>query len=175
MNSAFMKSSAGKFKAPAREIGKSGFLSGVEHQLSSSSSNPLLWASPQNSHLLSLLRANHNQNSNSNLNSNSNSAAVSIKPEEIVMSSGGARGQVSSASYLTGEGQNSGVQDFYQKVRSFTNFYPDAPPVVVGNVVSSSSSSLILDSAPVAAAESGYWNPILSTWSDMPTTNGAYP
>uniref|UniRef100_A0A5B7AKP5 Putative dof zinc finger protein DOF1.1-like n=2 Tax=Davidia involucrata TaxID=16924 RepID=A0A5B7AKP5_DAVIN len=83
--------------------------------------------------------------------------------------------------FILGEVQNTaGIQELYQRLRlSANNYYPDNlhhSPVVLSNVGSSSStsSSTILESAPVAGSELGYWNPTLS-WSDLPTTNGAYP
>ncbi|CAI9752826.1 unnamed protein product [Fraxinus pennsylvanica] len=51
------KSSAGKLKTVSSETGKTCFLSGFE-QHADLSTNPIGWSSPQNSHLLSLLRSN---------------------------------------------------------------------------------------------------------------------
>lgn len=62
------KSSTGKMKTVASEIGRSGFGNGFDHELPSS---PIMWASPQNSHILTLLRATHNSNPNSSTLSNS--------------------------------------------------------------------------------------------------------
>lgn len=65
--SVIKSTAAGKFRAMAAEIGKTGFMSNFEHEFCSSASNtnPILWASPdQNSHMLSILRANQNPNPN---------------------------------------------------------------------------------------------------------------
>ncbi|OVA10510.1 zinc finger protein [Macleaya cordata] len=86
---------------------------------------------------------------------------------------------------LHGEVQNSstGIQELYQRLRSSANYYSStdihhtqAGHHVLNNAASTSSTSLsILDSAPVAGGEMGYWNPQFS-WSDLSTTtNGAYP
>ncbi|KAL9464369.1 hypothetical protein AB3S75_002047 [Citrus x aurantiifolia] len=78
--------------------------------------------------------------------------------------------------FLVGhEVQNSGVQELYQRFKSSTNnYYADhlASPVVLSNAASSTTT--ILESAPVAGGELGYWNPVFS-WSDLSTTNGSYP
>ncbi|KAJ6413060.1 hypothetical protein OIU84_005964 [Salix udensis] len=78
--------------------------------------------------------------------------------------------------FTVGEAQNSGIQELYQRLRSSTNYYTDNPSAIVRSNVTipSSTSSTILGSAPVAGGELGYWNPAFS-WSDLPTTNGAYP
>ncbi|KAF2283673.1 hypothetical protein GH714_013690 [Hevea brasiliensis] len=62
------KSSTSKMKTVASEIGRSCFGNGFDHELPSS---PIMWASPQNSHLLTLLRATHNPNPNPSTLSNS--------------------------------------------------------------------------------------------------------
>ncbi|CAL5369548.1 unnamed protein product [Camellia sinensis] len=205
---------AGRLKTVvSSEIGKStlGLVSGFDQELPS---NPILWASPQNSHLLALLRANQNPNPNS----------LTVKEESVMIGSPhmsaralGLNNQVPSIGlcnpfwrsnnqqqnhqaqvqhhhhhqqnhhqqqqqqqhngFVLGEVQNTGIQDLYQRLRpSSVNYYPHHSPVLMSNVgSSSSSSSAILESAPVAAAgELDYWNPTLS-WSDLPTTNGAYP
>ncbi|KAJ4714959.1 Dof zinc finger protein [Melia azedarach] len=77
------------------------------------------------------------------------------------------------------EFQNSGMQELYQRLKSSTNYCADhsTSTVVLSNAGSavSSSTSTILESAPVAGGELGFWNPAFS-WSDhLPTTNGAYP
>ncbi|KAE8704811.1 Dof zinc finger protein DOF5.3 [Hibiscus syriacus] len=76
-------------------------------------------------------------------------------------------------SFLLGEVQNTGIQELYQRLKSSSNYYPDSSAAVLSNVGSSSS---VLESAPIAGGELGYWNPAFSSsWSDLPTTNGAYP
>ncbi|XVE82734.1 hypothetical protein DITRI_Ditri16bG0029800 [Diplodiscus trichospermus] len=80
--------------------------------------------------------------------------------------------------FLVGEVQNTGIQELYQRLKSSSSYYSDSSAVVLSNVASSSSSSSssIMESVPVAAGELGYWNPAFSSsWSDLPTTNGAYP
>ncbi|KAF2295170.1 hypothetical protein P3X46_018836 [Hevea brasiliensis] len=62
------KSSTSKMKTVASEIGRSSFGNGFDNELPSS---PIMWASPQNSHLLSLLRTTHNPNPNSSTLTNS--------------------------------------------------------------------------------------------------------
>ncbi|PSS30767.1 Dof zinc finger protein like [Actinidia chinensis var. chinensis] len=185
--------SSGKFNKAfhCSEVENSGF-----------TQSPILWAPPQNSHILALLRANQNPNPNLDM---INPNPVSVKEESFLSS--GTRGlgldpfyQISPMwrgnlqqgqqqnGFLLGEVQNTGVQDHYQRLRSSSaaGYYNNPhdhslPPVLLSNniVASSSSSSTILESAPVAAAgELGYWNPMLS-WSDHhlpPTANGtAYP
>ncbi|XP_040993309.1 dof zinc finger protein DOF5.3-like [Juglans microcarpa x Juglans regia] len=197
------KSSSGRMKSISSEIGSSGLGCGSDPELST---GPILWGSPQNSHLLALLRS---QNPNPNPFSNS----VNVKEEgnmigshmmtETAVTAGGLNartlgldplGQVPSLGLcgsfwrnnqhqaqqqnglVIGEVQNSGIQELYQRLRSSTNYYADHSSVVLGNVASSSnsSSSSILESASLAGGELGYWNPTFS-WSDLPTTNGAYP
>lgn len=80
--------------------------------------------------------------------------------------------------FALGEHQSSGVQELYHKLRSSSsvNYWgSDNSPVFLSNMASSSSSlSNILESSSVSGSEFGCWNPTLS-WSDLPTTNGAYP
>lgn len=212
VSTAVGKSSAGKAKSVVSEIGKSGLGGGFDHEIPS---NPILWASPQNSHLLALLRATQNPNPNPSPISNS----VTVKDDGVMIGShmasesGVGTGAVNIArnmgldhlnqlpsiglcssfwrnnqhqtqqhqqnshhqqqnGFILGEVQNTGIQELYQRLRSSTNYYTDHSPVVLSNAVSSSSS--ILESAPIAGGELGYWNPTFS-WSDLPTTNGAYP
>ncbi|EEF40024.1 zinc finger protein, putative [Ricinus communis] len=204
------KSSNNKMKTMVSEIGRSSFGNVFDHELPSSS--PIMWASPHNSHLLTLLRANHNPNPNSTTLSNS----LGVKEEtgcmigtQMMAETTGATGALNARTlgmdhlsqvpslglcspfwknsqnqaqhhqqngFIVGEAQNSGIQELYQRLRSSTNtYYTDNSSVVLSNVGSSStSSSNILESSPVAGGELGYWNPTFS-WSDLPTTNGAYP
>ncbi|MBA0772004.1 hypothetical protein Gotri_007448 [Gossypium trilobum] len=207
------KSSAAKMKTVVSDIGRTGLGSGFDHDLQSS---PILWASPQSSHLLALLRTTPNPNANT-LSTNS---PVSIKEEVSLLGSHAMNepavanaalnartlgldplSQVPSlglcspfwknnqhqaqqqhqsnnnnGSFLLGEVQNTGFQGLYQRLKSSSNYYSDSSAVVLTNVGSSSSSSTVLESAPVAGGELGYWNPAFSSsWSDLPTTNGAYP
>ena len=217
VSTAVGKPGAGKAKSGVSELGKSGLGGGFDHEIPS---NPILWASPQNSHLLALLRATQNPNPNPNPSPLSNSVTVKddgvIIGSHIVSESGLGTGGINGRSlgldhlnqlpsiglcssfwrnnqhqaqqhqqnghhqqhngFILGEVQNTGIQELYQRLRSSTNYYTDHSPVVLSNVVSSSSSSSpILESAPIAGGgDLGYWNPTFS-WSDLPTTNGAYP
>ncbi|GKU99024.1 hypothetical protein SLEP1_g11939 [Rubroshorea leprosula] len=184
---------ANKMKTVASEIGvRSGFVNGSDH-------DPLLWASPQNSHILALLRATA-QNPNPNpvkeelgfMGSHGmNEPFITGAPNARALGSA-PLGQLPSMGLcssfwknnqqngiMLGEVQNTGIQELYQRLKSSsTNYYTDNSAVIFpGNVASSSSfSSSILESAPVAAGgELGYWNPVFSSWSDLPTNNGAYP
>ncbi|XP_011039231.1 PREDICTED: dof zinc finger protein DOF1.1-like isoform X2 [Populus euphratica] len=198
------KSGTNKMKTMASDIGRSGFGNGFEHELSSS---PIMWASPQNSHILALLRATQNPNPNPSTLSNSifvkeegglignqfisepgvgtaalNARTVGMDPISQVPSLGlcspfWKNNQHQQNGFTVVEAQNSGIQELYQRLRSSTNYYTDNPSaIVLSNVATSSSTSTstILESAPVAGGELGYWNPAFS-WSDLPTTNGAYP
>lgn len=199
------------------ELGKSSYINNgyslFDHDLISS--NPILFASPQNSHLLSLLRPNPSPNPSplSNLNS--------VKDESVLFQShlssdpprppgptavtlnarilgldplGGStfpsvwRSSSSSSNQLQNGGvvgevqQSSGILDFYQRLRSSStnnNYYQDNNAPTPPPPPASSSSSTILESAPVvgggAATELGFWNNHVLSWSDLPSTQGAYP
>ncbi|OIV94746.1 hypothetical protein TanjilG_12959 [Lupinus angustifolius] len=87
--------------------------------------------------------------------------------------------QQHNSGFVLGEHQNmSGIQELYHKIRSSSsgNYCSDmSSPMFVGNMASSSSSlSYILEPPSVAGSELGSWNPTFS-WSDLPTSNGAYP
>lgn len=190
----------------ASDIGRSGFGNGFDHDLPSS---PILWAAPQNSHILALLRATQNPNPSTLSNSISvkeeggmigthmiteptvathalNARTLCLDSINEVPSLGlcspfwknsqHQAQQHQQNGFTVGEAQNSGIQELYQRLRSSTNYYTDNAAVVLSNVPSSStsSSSTVLESAPLGGGELGYWNPAFS-WSDLPTTNGAYP
>ncbi|KAF5752926.1 dof zinc finger protein DOF5.3-like [Tripterygium wilfordii] len=79
---------------------------------------------------------------------------------------------------------STGLQELYQRLRSSTStgyYTGQSVPGVPSNVGSSSASSYssILEPNPAATGNQlGYWsnNPAFSSsWSDLPTTNGAYP
>ncbi|XP_077233546.1 uncharacterized protein LOC143875842 [Tasmannia lanceolata] len=70
------KSNAGKSKPATSDTGKSNSANGFDHELPS---NPILWASQQNSQLLALLRATQNPNPNPN--------SVMIKDEGVMIGS----------------------------------------------------------------------------------------
>ncbi|KAJ6682040.1 DOF ZINC FINGER PROTEIN DOF1.4-RELATED [Salix koriyanagi] len=185
------KSCTNKIKTMASEFGRSGFGNGFGHELSSSS---IMQASPQNSHIFALLRATLNPNPSTLRNSVSvignhmisepavetapwNARTLGLDPISQVSSSPSWKSnQHQQNGFTVGEAQNSGIQELYQRLRSSTNYYTDNPSAIVRSNVNipSSTSSTILGSAPVAGGELGYWNPAFS-WSDLPTTNGAYP
>ncbi|XP_075507945.1 uncharacterized protein LOC142544793 [Primulina tabacum] len=200
-------STAGKLKTFSSEMGKAAFFSGFEHA-DAFTQSPILWATPQNSHILSLLRAN--QNPNPNPLSNPGKEEVGLFGSHLVtdcsISNGGFHSRAlgfdplgpiqvpsiglsnsfhrdnqhqaqASQAFILGEVQNNGIQDLYQKLRSSTNIYPEiAPQVILGSMVSSSSSSsTIFESAPIAGAEIGFCNSTIYWPTDLPTTNGAYP
>ncbi|KAL3813584.1 hypothetical protein ACJIZ3_014852 [Penstemon smallii] len=164
--------SAGKLKTVSQEIEKSTLFNSFEQQNQPEfPQNPILWATPHNSHLLSLLRLNPNPNPNH----------MSVKEEGLMFGSSDLSldplGQVQapsiglSSSYyrnqgiVLGEVQNHGIQELYQRLISSSV----RAPVVEDNLASASTSS----SSPVAGGELGFWNSNLS-WPthDMPTTNG---
>ncbi|XP_039061290.1 dof zinc finger protein DOF3.4-like isoform X2 [Hibiscus syriacus] len=206
------KSSAAKMKTLVSDIARSGHGNGFDHELQS---NPILWASPQSSHLLALLRTTQNPNSNT-LSANIKDEKMSllgshVMSEPAVGSTGALNARTlgldplshvpslglcsslwrnnqhqaqqqqhnynNNGSFILGEVQNTGIQELYQRLKSSSNYYSDSSAVVLSNVgSSSSSSSSILEPAPIAGGELGYWNPAFSySWSDLPTTNGAYP
>ncbi|KAJ0096810.1 hypothetical protein Patl1_28777 [Pistacia atlantica] len=197
-------STASKMKTVAYEFGRSGLGNGFDHH--DLPSNPIMWASPQNSQLLALLRSSHSQNPNANSVSVKEEAGLIGTTHHMMGEPGVATASLNSRTtamglcsplwrnthhqqaqnsyqqngFLVGhEVQNSGIQELYQRLKSSTNFYADhsTTPLLLGNAASSSSSSTtttILESAPVATGELGFWNPTFS-WSDLPTTNGAYP
>ncbi|XP_043713100.1 dof zinc finger protein 2-like isoform X2 [Telopea speciosissima] len=189
------KSSSCKVKT-ASDIVTANLGGSFDHE---SHSNPILWASPQNSQLLALLRASQNGNPNPN-------PMFTVKDEGASMGSTGAlnartlnldpltqipmglcssfwrnnqhhqpqqqQQQQQQHGLLLGEVQNSGIQDLYQRLRSSANYYTDHQSLT--NVASTSTSSMLEPSAPVSGGELGYWSPSFS-WSDLPTTHGAFP
>lgn len=196
-------SANGKLKAVvSSELGRSGFINGFEHEFNPN--NPILWSGPpQTSHLLSLLRATQNPNLNPNFASNSvthmkdqgfmvgsNMGSLGFEPLGTQAPSLGLcsnlwrNNQQNQHEQQLGimntdhEAQNPDDNNRYQRLRS--NYYnqdQSTPLMMGGNVVNTSSStstSAILDSAPVlASGEQGFWNQTLQ-WSDLPAANGAY-
>lgn len=201
-------SAAGKLKTVSSEMGKTGLFSGFEHA-EALSANPMIWASSQNSHFLSLLRANQGHNpchlpnsvsvkeegllfGSSHLSSESSISSGALNARALGLDHLGPthvpsmslsnslyRNQtLASQGIIHGEVQNNGLQELlYQRLRSSSSCYPDHAPVILGNMASANSSttSAILESAPVATGELGFWNSTLSWPTDLPTTNGAYP
>ncbi|OIV92891.1 hypothetical protein TanjilG_01025 [Lupinus angustifolius] len=206
------KDATTKMKAVASELGRSCLgPAGFVHELPTS---PNLWGSPQNTHLLALLKPSpQNQNQNPNPSSMSfNDVGIregnlmgyqSHLMTEPLMTNLNPRtlgydcvGQVPSlgfgstfcrsnnqnqqhnSNFVVGEHQNmSGIQELYHKLRSSSsgNYSSDNNQAMfLGNMASSSSLSNILESNSTAGVELGSWTPNLS-WSDLPTTNGAYP
>ncbi|KAK2410985.1 dof zinc finger protein DOF5.7 [Trifolium repens] len=198
-----------KMKTVASEFIRSAGSQGFDHVVAPPSQ--ILWGSPQNSHLLSLLRSSQNQSPNPNPvkeegNNNLGSHISHMMSSQPLIYDGGV-GHVlcnpfwrnnhdnqtqqlqNNGGFVLGEQQhhqNSGIQELYQKLRSSTtsssgnNYCSEisaSPTVLLGNVTSNPSSiSNILETTSVTGGELGYWNPIPSlTWSDLPTTNGAYP
>lgn len=174
---------ATKMKNLASEIGlRPGFGNGPDH-------DPFLWStttSPQNSHILALLRAStlnpnpvkdesgfmgHHGMTESFQTPNPNPTQTGIWTSPFWKNNNTQNG------VILGEVQNNGIQELYQRLKSSsTNYYSENSGGILGNVASSAPPSSILESAPVAAAaELGYWNAVYSSRLDLPTTNGAYP
>ncbi|KAL3833379.1 hypothetical protein ACJIZ3_008115 [Penstemon smallii] len=185
--------SATKFKSSvSQDMSKSGLFNGYEHV--ELPQNPILWATPHNSHLLSLLMPNQNPNPNPNHLQNHDS----MKEESLMFgsshlsSNGGQQNDralgfeslgpiqvpsigLSNSFYrnqgiMVGEVQNHGLQELYQRLKSSTN--------IIGSASSTSASAFLESAAPPVAAnhEFGLWNPTLSWTTDLPTsTHGAFP
>ncbi|KAF6160582.1 hypothetical protein GIB67_019522 [Kingdonia uniflora] len=176
------KSTSGKVRLSPSDFIKPtlGFDNDLYHR---AASNPILWASPQNSHLLALLRSTPNPNPNPN--------SISIKEEGNMIGARLMSGedplsmwrnpQQQHQSLLHGDDQHSGgIQDLYQRLRSSANYYTGNDHLQAGgfnNVAPiSSASSTVLDPSPISGGELGYWNPSTLSWPNLPaTTNGAYP
>ncbi|XP_019195539.1 PREDICTED: dof zinc finger protein DOF2.4-like [Ipomoea nil] len=183
--STIVSASIGKSSAAAATSTKwkSTFLGGLEPEIPSSKT--FLFGPPQNTNhhpFLSLLRSSQNPNPSTVMNSGVEAPALWRNSQH--------RGQLQNGFILAaGDAQTVGMQELlYQRLiksssssSSATNNYNlncyEHPLALLGNAASSSVlSPAILESAPVSAAgEFGYWNPSLSTWSDLPTTGGAYP
>ncbi|KAL2333619.1 hypothetical protein Fmac_014832 [Flemingia macrophylla] len=170
-NSVAKTTTSTKMKTVASELGKSpgfGGFEAVEHELPPPSQ--ILWGSPQNTHLMALLRATHSPNPNPN------PSPVSVKEEGNLMGHMmSAEPLVSNAllnqrtlgydavaqvpslglfgrnnqdhgGFLLGEHHNSGIQELYQKLRtssSVNNYCSDnSSQVFMGNMASNFSSSL---------------------------------
>ncbi|MFS7947733.1 putative transcription factor C2C2-Dof family [Helianthus anomalus] len=189
-------STTGKLKSVvSSELGKSSFMHGFELD-QSSHNNPIIWSGPpQTSHLLSLFRAT--QNPNPNFTSNS---LTHMKDHNFMGGSHmGSLGFESLCSSLwrnnqqdhQNQHQDQGIMtnghdqsvNQNQRLRSSTtaNYYhhDETVPLILGSNVASitsasTSSSTILDSAPVlAGGDLGFWNQTLP-WSDLAAANGAY-
>ncbi|XP_060194187.1 dof zinc finger protein DOF2.5-like [Lycium barbarum] len=167
------KSSAAKLKnsLPFEFIGKSGIFGGFEQEITPSNNNPFLFSSPHQNHnpLISLLRGNHQ-----NLNLQ-NCGVVKEEQKSIGVNSYNQlppngfsslwKNNYGENGTIVGQVQSTGFQELYQRLKASTSrCYPDHAP----------SSSMILESAPVAGGELGFWNPSFSSWSDLPTASGSY-
>ncbi|XP_008792599.1 dof zinc finger protein DOF2.2-like [Phoenix dactylifera] len=95
---------------------------------------------------------------------------------------------------LLGEVPSSGIQELYQRFKSSANYCNDQLQAVMSNVgcldsscssattamttatttVGTGTATSIMEPIPLSGGEFTYWNPAL-TWSDLPTTNGAFP
>ncbi|CAI8609214.1 unnamed protein product [Vicia faba] len=204
------KTTANKMKTVASEfIGRSASGHGFDLEHIVPPPSQILWGSPQNSYLLSLLRSNQNPNPNLVKEEGNNLIGSHVShmmsTSQPLVSSNGYDGighvlcnpfwrnnhdqtqQLQNGGFVLGEQhpqhqhQSSGIQELYQKLRSSTsssssgNNYcteiSSSPTVLLGNVASNT----ILETTSVPGGELGYWNPIPTlTWSDLPTTNGAY-
>ncbi|RZC55668.1 hypothetical protein C5167_014524 [Papaver somniferum] len=84
--------------------------------------------------------------------------------------------------FLVGEVQNTGIQELYQRLRSSANYYSsdNSSASVLNSVAttaSTNSSSMFEPAATViAGGELSYsWNNPSFNWSNLSTTNGAFP
>ncbi|KAK6922997.1 Zinc finger, Dof-type [Dillenia turbinata] len=224
------KSTSAKAKPFSSEQGKSGFGNGFDHH--DFSSSPIIWPSPQNSHIMGLLRAVQNPNPTHMSSSFSvdkdglmvgshmaghepvgaptglNARTLGLDPLSQAPSIGLCSSfwknyshqqgilqqhhqqEQQNSGFILGEAQNiSGIQDLFQRLRSSSSPHYNysenhSPAVILGNVIASpsplsstsSTSTTILESAPISGGDQmGLWNPAFS-WSDLSTTNGtAYP
>lgn len=156
------------------EIGKLGFegYNGNNNHDQLLPSNPILWPPPQNSHILALLRSTQNPNPNP-----STTQTLGLGQFNPFWRTNQAQGE-QSGFVLGHENQNNAgmTQDLYQRLRSTGNYYQDYPHHSL--VATSTAPPSFLESSPMAgnavSSELAYWNPNV-TWSDLPTTNGAYP
>ncbi|KAK9109010.1 hypothetical protein Sjap_017070 [Stephania japonica] len=224
------KAGAGKVKSGSTDIIKSTL--GFDHE---QSPNPILWASPHNSHLLALLRASQNPNPNPNsviikeegslastigsshLNSSTSSSdavmALNARPnissdlpiglcstswrnlnlnnhhqQQVQYHHQQQQQQYHHGLLSTSEVQNSssGLHELYQRLRSASSNYQtdhhhhQSPTLLTNNSFYSSSPSMALDPSPMISGAdhlAGYWNPAFSSsaWSNLSTTNGAFP
>ncbi|XP_076886937.1 uncharacterized protein LOC143536946 [Bidens hawaiensis] len=191
-------SATGKLKAVvSSELGRAGFINGFEHEFSP---NPILWSGPpQTSHLLSLLRATQNPNPNftSNpvshvkdqgfMNVGSNMGSLGFEPlGQTQTSSLGLCGSLWRNNQNDQQGMIMTTGHEVQNTQRLRSSYPanyyhhdQTTPLILGsnvaNTSSSTSTSTILDSAPVlAGGEIGFWNQTI-LWSDLAAANGAYP
>ncbi|KAI3785022.1 hypothetical protein L1987_44131 [Smallanthus sonchifolius] len=197
-------SATGKLKAVvSSELGKSGFINGFEHEFNPNPI--LWSGPPQTSHLLSLLRATQNPNPNFASNPvthmkdqsfivGSNMGSLGFEPLGQTSSLGlcsslWRNNQVNQNHHeqgmimTTGHEVQNTENNRYPRLRSSypANYYhhDQTTPLILGsnvtNTSSSTSTSTILDSAPVlASGELGFWNQTLP-WSDLAAANGAYP
>lgn len=191
-----VKSTNGKSKTSCGEFGKPNFGFDLDPPI-----NPILWATPQNSQLMALLRAAQNQNPNPN--------SVRIKQEEAMIGSYNI-GTTSSALNARPNGgvdpfgqTHVGMSDSFWRNNQHQNQNPNQPqqhglimgdlqatgiqelfqrlrstgnyyPDQVGNNAAPVSSTF-MEPSPITGAEVGYWNNPSASWSNLPTPHGAFP
>ncbi|CAN4082853.1 unnamed protein product [Withania somnifera] len=166
------KSSASKLKNPLpfELISKSSIFEGFEQEIIPSNNSPFLFSSPHQNHkpILSLIRGNNHHNLNFIKEEHKSIGVDSYShfPSNSLSSLWKNNEQNGT---IVGEVQSStGFQELYQRLKASTSrCYSDIHGLA-------STSSMILESAPVAGGELGFWNPSFPTWSDLPTVNGAY-
>ncbi|KAK7309233.1 hypothetical protein RJT34_05796 [Clitoria ternatea] len=202
------KQTATKMKIVASELGRStssssGFGPVFNQHFPQT---PILWGSPQNSHMFALLRASQNPNPNPISLTHVKEEGDSMGSHSHMMLANGLLnprtlgydgvGQVPSMGLCSSFWRNNiqdptqqqnnsfvfeGNQEICHKLRSSSSVNDcgsDNSSTFLRNVAYSSSSSLsnILESSSVSGGEFACWNnPTLNSWSDFPTTHGAYP
>lgn len=195
--SAVAKSGATKFRST---LASEGFMGGLDRELPS---NPAFWALPHSSHLLALLRGSpvnpnpnpsplmkeevnmpgecqmsshgtaldlQNQGPCSSLWSNSQQQLpLQLEPANYHQSH--------QKGYMLDVARNDDtIQALYQRLKLSTGEYSSERSSAVPPLPTST--SLVLESVPsgVGGDQLGYWrNNLNLCWSDIPTSNGAYP
>lgn len=180
LGSASKSSTGARLKTTLSEIGKLGFEGyGSNNHDQLLTSNPIFWAPQQSSHILALLRSSQNPNPSCL----STTQTLGLGQSNPSWRTNQAQGQQSDLVLGHGSHNNAGIsQDLYQRLRSTENYYQDhhhhSPAVMSSGVATSSAPPTVLESAPIVSSAGsgdwGYWNPTV-TWSDLSTTNGAYP
>ncbi|KAL5713443.1 hypothetical protein ACHQM5_015515 [Ranunculus cassubicifolius] len=200
-----VKTTSGKIKTMSSEFGKSNFGFDLDPP-----SNPLLWASPQNSQLMALLRAAQNPNPNSvpsikqeesmigsyNMSGcGSDSSAINARPingvdplgqfpapfwrnnqHQQTQSYQNQNQNQQHSSLSMADLQSTGIQELFQRLRSTGNYYSDhSSSQLSNNVMHHTSSPAIIEPTSITGADVGYWNTPTFAWSNLSTTNGAFP
>lgn len=171
-NSVAVKTTSTKMKTMASELSKSPSFGGFEAEHELPPPSQILWGSPQNTHLLALLRATKNPNPNPNpspmsLKEEGNLMGHMVSTEPLIsntllnhrtlgfdgvaqvpslgLCSTFGRNNQDHGGFLLGEHHNSGIQELYHKLRSssVSNYCSDnSSQVFMGNMASNYSSSL---------------------------------